>query len=256
MSYSGRVNSKKGSGGVAGTSETNVQVKRRVKDLLATQVLDLNNDPYVVRTHSGSLECRLCLTHHTNESLYISHLGGRKHQRSLDIRRRLDEKELKTRSVSQLGALVVSINNTPKREWTSIGKPQWTLTKIRDPETLKLGLSLKLKCPKALAEPLFRIMSFYELSSKCQRQCRQYLDHQSGSELGIGEKECAQRQYLVISAEPYENVCFAIPNQQEIDMPLQNTLASQEMNSSYWWLWDRDAGEYFLQFLFKNATEA
>lgn len=255
MSYSGRVNSKKGSGGVAGASETNVHTKRRVKDLLATQVFDLNHDPYVVRTHLGSLECRLCLTLHTNETLYISHLGGRKHQRSLDIRRLLDEKALRSNHISQLGALVVSINNTPKREWSSMGRPLWTLTKIRDPDTFKLGLLLKVKCPKALAEPLFRVMSFYELSSRCQRQCRQYTSLPSGPDTEFFAKECAQRQYLVISAEPYENIAFAIPNQNEIDMPPQNTLASQEMNASYWWLWDKDIGEYFLQFLFKHSIE-
>lgn len=75
MDYSNRVNSKKGAGGIASAEDQNVHSKKRVQELLATHILDIDNDPYVFRNHLGILECRLCLTTHNNESSYISHLG-------------------------------------------------------------------------------------------------------------------------------------------------------------------------------------
>ena len=92
MDYSNRVNSKKGAGGIASTEDQNVHSKKRVQELLATHILDIDNDPYVFRNHLGILECKLCLTTHNNESSYISHLGGRKHHLNLERRRILDEK--------------------------------------------------------------------------------------------------------------------------------------------------------------------
>lgn len=254
MDYSGRVNSKKGSGGVAGTAETNVHVKRRIRELLATNVLDLDSDPYVFRSHLGSLECRLCLTVHKNEALYISHLGGRKHQRNLEARRVLDEKRLNLNTLSERAALVVSINNTPKRSWDSTGQPAFTITKVRDPETLRLGLSMKFAYPKAVTEPIFRIMSYYELSSRAQKQCRQYMERKTGMETEITDKECARSQYLVVSAEPYENVCLVIPNTREIDFPPQRLSTNHAMSPSYWWFWDQDSKDFFLQFLYKDEA--
>ena len=94
MDYSERVNSKKGAGGIASKEDTNVYTKQRIKDLLSTHVLDLDNDPYVFRNHLGLLECKLCLTTHINESSYISHLGGKKHMLNLERRRLLDENKI------------------------------------------------------------------------------------------------------------------------------------------------------------------
>jgi splicing factor 3A subunit 2 len=40
-------------------------------------------DPYILRNHLGGLECRLCLTIHTNEGSYLAHTQGKKHQTNL-----------------------------------------------------------------------------------------------------------------------------------------------------------------------------
>lgn len=40
-------------------------------------------DPYILRNHLGGLECRLCLTLHTNEGSYLAHTQGKKHQTNL-----------------------------------------------------------------------------------------------------------------------------------------------------------------------------
>lgn len=239
MDYSNRVNSKKGSGGIAGKEETNIHTKRRIKELLATQVLNLDNDPYVFTNHLGLLECKLCLTTHVSESSYISHLGGRKHQMNLEKRKILDEKY---DNLNQKGHVdVVSINNIPKRVWNKIGRPNYKVTKIRDPVTFQVGLLIEVKCPKiSINEPLFRIMSFYELSTKNQNVAKEYLRSSEEKELDF--------QYLVISAEPYENICIVMPND-EIDRPAE----LDGMGNGYWWHWDVDTKEFFLQLLYKQT---
>jgi splicing factor 3A subunit 2 len=40
---------------------------------LAVDTLDVSNDPYIMKTHLGTYECRLCLTIHTNEASYAAH---------------------------------------------------------------------------------------------------------------------------------------------------------------------------------------
>ena len=44
---------------------------------------DQQQDPYILRNHLGGLECRLCLTLHTNEGSYLAHTQGKKHQTNL-----------------------------------------------------------------------------------------------------------------------------------------------------------------------------
>lgn len=63
----------------AGASETNVDRRERLRKL-ALETIDLAKDPYILRTHLGTLECRLCLTLHTNEGSYLAHTQGKKHQ--------------------------------------------------------------------------------------------------------------------------------------------------------------------------------
>lgn len=226
MDYSGRVNSKQGSGGVADAQETNVHTRNRIKELLATQVLDLDNDPYVFRNHLGLLECRLCLTTHVSEASYISHLSGKKHLLNLQKRKLLDEK-LTSKSASPS----ISLSNTPKRRWNKIGKPAYQMTKIRNPTTLQLGLLISIKYPNITQEPLFRFMNWFELTKENQDKFNNGKDF----------------QYLVIYGEPYENLCVAIP-EGEIDK-------SEDMSEDYWWYWDTDSKEFYLQFLYKKVAE-
>lgn len=248
MDYSNRVNSKKGSGGVADVQETKVHTKRRLKELLTTQVLDLDSDPYVFRNHLGLLECRLCLTTHVSESSYISHIGGRKHQMNLEKRKILDEKYSKNQQGSNgagNNASIISINNTPKRSWTKIGRPAFKVTKIRDTDTLQMGLLVNAKYPHTtVEEPFFRIMSYYELSEKSQNMAMSYIHRESEDKDDVDPNKW---QYLVITAEPYENICIAIPNDKEIDKP--SVLG--QISNTFWWYWDEDTKEFFLQLLYK-----
>lgn len=251
MDYSDRVNAKQGGGGVADAQETNVHTKRRLKELLTSQVIDIDNDPYVFRNHLGLLECKLCLTTHVSESSYISHLGGKKHGMNLEKRKVLDERYNKrynnnNNDNSKDRSSLISINNTAQRQWTKIGKPAYKATKIRDPDTLQMGLLISVDCPNiTVKQPFFRFMSYYELSTKNQNVTASFLHRDNDDE----EEEIDNNkwQYLIISAEPYENIAFAIPNDKEIDKPQEIS----EISKTFWWFWDKDSKSFYIQFLYK-----
>jgi hypothetical protein len=40
-------------------------------------------DPYFMKNHLGSYECKLCLTLHNNEGSYLAHTQGKRHQLNL-----------------------------------------------------------------------------------------------------------------------------------------------------------------------------
>lgn len=245
MDYSDRVNSKKGAGALADKHEANIHTKHRIKELLTSHALDLDNDPYVFRNHLGLLECRLCLTTHTNESSYISHLSGRKHAMNLERRRVLDEKFARTKSHDPAA---VSVSLVGKRLWTKIGRPEPKITKIRHPQTLQMGILVQLQLPRITAkEPLFRFVSYYELSTKNQNVTTSFLHREKADYEQDADVDPAKWQYLVFSAEPYENIAIAFPALRVVDKP-----DSGEMSLSYWWFWDEDSREFFLQFLFKE----
>lgn len=77
---------------LAGASETAVDRRERLRKL-ALETIDLAKDPYILRTHLGTLECRLCLTLHINEGSYLAHTQGKKHQTNLARRAAKDNKE-------------------------------------------------------------------------------------------------------------------------------------------------------------------
>lgn len=241
MDYSDRVNSKKGAGAVADQSHSNAQTKRRIKELLTSHVLDLEKDPYVFKNHLGLLECRLCLTTHTNEASYISHLGGRKHSMNLERRRILEDKH----SDAKQQPKGISVNAVETRHWKKIGKPEYHITKIRDEASLRTGVLIQLQLPRIVAEePSFRFLSHFEMSPKNQHLCRSFL-HQTKPDYDHDDVDATAWQYLVVSAEPYDNVAFAMPKALQVEKP-----GSSDMSDAYWWFWDRDSKEYFLQFLF------
>jgi len=77
--------SKPASGGIASNQDSNVDRRQRLREL-ALETIDLNNDPYFMRNHLGSYECKLCLTLHMNEGSYLAHTQGKRHQQNLKRR--------------------------------------------------------------------------------------------------------------------------------------------------------------------------
>jgi len=67
-----RPGGKAGSAGIADFQDANVERRERLRKL-ALETIDLNKDPYFMKNHIGTYECRLCLTLHTNEGSYLAH---------------------------------------------------------------------------------------------------------------------------------------------------------------------------------------
>ena len=79
MDFQHRAGGKTGGGGVASGSETNRDRRERLR-MLALETIDLTKDPYFMKNHLGTYECKLCLTLHNNEGSYLAHTQGKKHQ--------------------------------------------------------------------------------------------------------------------------------------------------------------------------------
>ncbi|XP_002994716.2 splicing factor 3A subunit 2 [Selaginella moellendorffii] len=84
--------SKPGSGGAASAQNEAIDRRERLRRL-AIETIDLGKDPYFMRNHLGSYECKLCLTLHNNEGNYLAHTQGKRHQTNLAKRAARDAKD-------------------------------------------------------------------------------------------------------------------------------------------------------------------
>lgn len=182
--------SKPGSGGVASAQDTARERRERLR-ALAVETADINNDPYFMKNHLGSYECRLCLTLHTNEGSYLAHTQGKRHQQNLARRA--------AKLANDSNALSLPTGHTNRRtqqqqrQQKKIGYPGYRVIKQRDPDNGQLSLLFSLHYPHILNgyQPRHRFMSTYE-----QRQ----------------ESKNTKIQYLLFAAEPYNVIAFKIPN--------------------------------------------
>ncbi|KAH6916907.1 splicing factor 3a [Coprinopsis sp. MPI-PUGE-AT-0042] len=213
-----RVGSKFGGGGVAGASESNVDRRERLRKL-ALETIDLAKDPYILRNHLGSLECRLCLTLHTNEGSYLAHTQGKKHQTNLARRAARDAKE------TQLMVAPSAQSSVQRKVFLKIGRPGYRVTKVRDNDTGKEGMMVQVHLPqvKEGVMPRRRFMSAWE--QKREPPNKAY-------------------QYLIVAAEPYETIAFRIPARE---------IEDESEDAGYWnWShWDPDTKQYSFQFMFR-----
>ncbi|KAI8910518.1 hypothetical protein DFJ77DRAFT_470016 [Powellomyces hirtus] len=228
MDFQNRAGSKPGSGGVAGGSESNIDRRERLRKL-ALETIDLAKDPYFMKNHLGSYECKLCLTLHNNEGSYLAHTQGKKHQTNLARRAAKDAHDTQNVATkdgaAQMGAAGmggVGTRIVPKKVAVKIGRPGYKVTKIRDPMTRQLGLLFQIQYPETDdgIRPRHRFMSAYE-----QRQ----------------EEPNKAFQYLLFAAEPYETIAFKVQSK-EID----------KTEGRFWTFWDPDARQFHLQFFFKT----
>ncbi|KAI9340321.1 hypothetical protein BDR26DRAFT_911725 [Obelidium mucronatum] len=181
-----RAGVKFGGGGVAGGSESNVDRRERLRKL-ALETIDLAKDPYFMRNHLGSYECKLCLTLHSNEGSYLAHTQGKKHQSNLHRRAARDARDMSNPMTINAQPPVI-----PKTVVIKIGRPGYKITKIRDPHTRQLGLLFQIQYPQidTKIKPRHRFMSAFE--QRIEPAQRQF-------------------QYLLIAAEPYETGCIQSP---------------------------------------------
>ncbi|CXI63508.1 splicing factor 3A subunit 2, putative [Plasmodium berghei] len=183
MDFQNRVGHKTGSGMPLTREDINQERKERLKQL-ALENIDITKDPYILKNNVGMFECKLCLTLHNNESSYLCHTQGKKHQINL-AQRLLKEKN----------EIMINKSSKPPSEQkkvVKIGKPGYDVTKVRNKKN-QLGILFELSFPniKDNTKPKFRFMSSFE--QKIEPADKKY-------------------QYLLFAAEPYETIAFKIPN--------------------------------------------
>lgn len=213
MDFQNRVGSKTGGGGVASWSETNRDRRERLRQL-ALETIDLNKDPYFMKNHLGSYECKLCLTLHNNEGSYLAHTQGKKHQANLARRAAKEAKDAPAQPAPEKPRVDI-------KKFVKIGRPGYRVTKQRDPETGQQSLLFQIDYPEIAdtVAPRHRFMSAYE--QKVEPPDRKW-------------------QYLLFAAEPYETIAFKVPSR-EVD----------KSESKFWYSWNRETKQFFLQFSFK-----
>eukprot|EP00128_Syssomonas_multiformis_P014920 Colp12_sorted_trinity150504_noHs@30640 len=200
MDFQNRVGSKTGGGGVANAEQANIDRRERLRQL-ALETIDLNKDPYFMRNHLGTYECKLCLTLHNNEGSYLAHTQGKKHQENLARRA---AKEAKDAPVQPAPAKA----SVEKKRFVKIGRPGYKVTKQRDPQTLQHSLLFQVDYPEISDDvvPRHRFMSAYE--QRVEAPDRAW-------------------QYLLFAAEPYETIAFKLPSR-EVD----------KADDKFWTVWN------------------
>jgi len=204
---------KAGSGGVASDTQAKVDRRERLRQL-ALQTVDLMKDPYFMKNHLGSYECKLCLTLHNNEGNYLAHTQGKRHQQNLARRAAKEARDNPTLPQANRGSL-------KPRKTVKIGRPGYRVTKQMDPETSQRSLLFEVEYPEIETglQPRHRFMSSFE--QKVEAPDREW-------------------QYLLFAAEPYETIGFKIPNQ-EIDKD----------PSKFQTTWDAEGKTFALQLYFR-----
>ena len=187
-----RVGSKFGGGGVSSSQNAERERKDRLKRL-ALESIDLAKDPYLIRNHLGTYECKLCLTLHTNEANYLAHTQGKKHQQGLARRAFLETKKAERDAQFMPGQSMPTAVKSTGIKRVKIGRPAYQVFKSRDEVTNQRCLSFEVLFPRTDQQPRHRFMSAFEQKVDLPAN-RNY-------------------QYLLVAAEPYETIAFKIPNE-------------------------------------------
>lgn len=217
MDYQHRAGGKTGTGGVASASESNRDRRERLRQL-ALETIDLHKDPYFMRNHLGTYECKLCLTLHNNEGSYLAHTQGKKHQSNLARRAAKDAKD------AAIQPSLLNKNKVDVRRFVKIGRPGYRVTKQLDADLKQQSLLFQVDYPEIgdSVQPKHRFMSAYE--QKFEPPDRRW-------------------QYVLFAAEPYETIAFKVPSR-EVD----------KADGKFWTLWNPDSKQFFLQFAFRTDT--
>ncbi|XP_057514121.1 uncharacterized protein LOC130795867 [Actinidia eriantha] len=206
--------SKPGSGGAASAQNEAIDRRERLRRL-ALETIDLAKDPYFMRNHLGSYECKLCLTLHNNEGNYLAHTQGKRHQTNLAKRAAREAKDAP--ALPQPHKRKVTLKKSVK-----IGRPGYRVTKQFDSETKQRSLLFQIEYPEIEdnTKPRHRFMSSFE--QRVQSFDKRY-------------------QYLMFAAEPYEIIAFKVPST-EID----------KSTPKFFSHWDPDSKMFTLQLYFKT----
>ena len=184
-----RAGSKPGAGGVASRESEALSRKNRLREL-AMETSDLSKDPYFMRNHLGTFECKLCSTLHSTEGNYLAHTQGRRHQSNLARRAK---REAQRANLPVLGGGVVD-RIAERKQVVKIGQPGFRVERTQDTATGQRILRFEVDYPRIDEgiQPRHRLMSAFE----------QKVEPTDG-----------KWQYLLIAALPYQTIGFKIPNE-------------------------------------------
>lgn len=231
MDFQNRAGSKPGAGGVASDSQQNVDRRERLRQL-ALETVDLARDPYFMKNHLGSYECKLCLTLHNNEGNYLAHTQGKRHQTNL-ARRAAKEAADAANSASAAAFAQAAVKQQAMAEARAasralrIGLPGYKVTKQKRLGDGDVGvqrvLVFQVFYPEIAAnvQPRHRFMSAFE------------------QKVEVPDKRF---QYLLFAAEPYETIAFKVPN-----APVD------KRDGQFFSNWDKDAKAFTLQLAFLDG---
>jgi splicing factor 3A subunit 2 len=217
IDFQHRDGSKIGSGGQLSESQAAVERRERLRKL-ALETIDITKDPYIMRNHLGTYECKLCLTLHPNEGNYLAHTQGKRHQSNLGRRAAMEAKNAPAKPMIAREA--------PKRKGIKIGRPGYQVSKSRDLLTRQRSLTFEVDYPESAPglQPRHRFMSAYE--QKVEQPDKNF-------------------QYLLFACEPYETVAFKIPNE-----PVDRK------HGRFFTNWDAANHKFILQLFFLDEAPA
>ena len=215
--------SKVGSGGVASAQQSAIDRRERLRRL-ALETIDLAKDPYFMKNHLGTYECKLCLTLHSNEGNYLAHTQGKRHQQNLAKRAARDAKES---AIGGSAASASALRNIQPRKTAKIGRPGYRVTKQYDARSRQRSLLFQIDLPEIERgqKPRYRFMSAYE--QKVEAWDKRY-------------------QYILFAAEPYEIIAFKVPN---VDV-------DKAGKDKFFTHWDEDTKTYTCQLTFRRVESA
>jgi splicing factor 3A subunit 2 len=213
MDMQNRAGAKAGGGGIASQAMINAERRERQRRL-AMESSDISKDPFFMKNHLGTYECRLCLTLHTNEASYLAHTQGKKHQTSLARRKCREGKDISV--FPQPKSRIVA------KRIIKIGRPGYRVTKQNDPMTKQKSLLFEIEYQEIdpSIKPRHRIMSCYEQNRE-----------------PVNDKF----QYVLFAADPYEIIAFKIPN-----------MRIDSSEGKYYCNWDEIKKLYTVQLTFRN----
>lgn len=119
IDFQHREGGKTGSGGPLSESQAALERKERLRKL-ALETIDITKDPYFMRNHLGTFECKLCLTLHPNEGNYLAHTQGKRHQYNLGRRAAMEAKNAAPRTMV--------IKEAPVKRIIKIGRPGYKVS--------------------------------------------------------------------------------------------------------------------------------
>lgn len=248
MDYQNRAGSKKGGGGIASDSQTNLARRKQVDELLRKGQKvpytfeepddELNRNPYIYKNNTGKLVCKLCNTIHTAWSSVERHLSGNKH--GLNVLRRGSVNDRSTDQNGQQGSQdhgFLEAVNSKRRNIKNNGiLPDCKTALVKDKEAGHLGVAIQVDYGTNGSNnseqgivPFIRIVSGLELPESDQKD----------------------KKYVVVAYEPFENIAIEIPSDKEIVMNKNNKYQSSldELNGKCTF-WDIDDHKFYIQLFF------